>query len=105
MSPTSAHSLRRSAAAFALAWALLAMFLSLIGLRTPDERLAFPFCDARIVDLGVVEAVAPAAAAAGLEVGDFVLAFDGRPLVRGWDKLDRLREGVPNRYSIQKRGG
>jgi signal transduction histidine kinase len=105
MSPTPTLALRRYSAAFALAWALLAMFLSLIGLRTPDERLSFPFLDARLGDLGVVEVVSPAAAAAGLEVGDFVHAVDGRALVRDADKVKRLRRDVANSYSIEKPSG
>ncbi len=105
MGPTPTIALRRYTAGIALAWAVLAMFLSLSGLRTPDERMYFPFCDARLGDRGVVEAVTPAAAAAGLEVGDFVLAIDGRALVRDAHKVHRLRAGEPNTYSIEKRSG
>ena len=73
MNPTSTLRVRRYSAALAMAWALLAILLSIAALRIPEGALCDPFADARLGGFAVIERVAPSAAAAGVEVGDRVL--------------------------------
>ena len=107
MNPTATVRLRRATAAIALLWALVAFGLS-VGVRLQAERqLGPPFLlDGLATDPWQISAMAPAAAAAGLEAGDRLLAIDGHevgPVVLRW--RDLFRAGTPNVYRVEKQDG
>jgi len=105
MSPTSSHWLRRATAVLAVAWALSAILPSVGVLRAPEDGLDHPFTDARLGGVAVVQALHPGAAA-GIEVGDRVVSFDGEPFFPiAVHARERLRAGAPNRYGIEKPDG
>jgi signal transduction histidine kinase len=89
-----------------MAWALLAIFLSLAGLRIAADALCHPFGDSRLAGIARIETLTPAAAGAGASVGDRILQVNEVPYLlqqragNGW-----LRAGVPNRYLLEKSDG
>jgi two-component system NtrC family sensor kinase len=106
MNPTSTLRLRRFTAALAVGWALLAMVLSAASFQVPEKALHPPFFDTRLAGSALVEWPTPEAAAAGVEVGDRILAVDGQPYQ--WNAQtahENMREGVPLTYLIEKRDG
>jgi len=106
MNPTSTLRARRLIAGLFLAWALVAIVLSLSALRAPGDRLYHPFVHTRLNGVSVVTEVAPSAQPGGVEVGDVVVSMNGRPfeqvLRRGTAYLDADRS---NDYVIEKPGG
>ncbi len=107
MNPTSTSYLRRSTAALALAWALVAILLSLAAaLRAPEDELRHPFVAARLGASAVIQWLSPAAAATAAEVGDRVLEVNGEPFLSARQRsLADLREGVATTYLLRKRDG
>jgi len=107
MNPTSTSLLRRFTAALAMAWALVAIFLSLAAALAPSaDELRHPFVAARLGGAAVVQWLSPAAAAAGAEVGDHVLEVNGEPFLSARQRsLADLRKGVPTAYLLKKRDG
>ncbi len=106
MNPSSTLRLRRLIAATFVSWALLAIATSLLGMRGAEDGLYHPFLYARIGNAWVVEKVAPSAAESGLEAGDRLLAMEGEPYSRAARNApDRLRDGVPTRYRVEKPDG
>ncbi len=99
--------MRNATAALAVAWAVLALVLSLaakleIG-RSPVPPLS---------PLGMgggfwlVEWASPEARAAGVQSGDRIVAMDGEPIdayLR--QRLQKLESGVPNHYVLEKPDG
>ena len=78
MSPTiSSHPMRRATAFLAIAWALSAILPSVAALQAPETGVDHPFDDARLGRVAVVYAIHPSAEAAGIAVGDRVIAFRG----------------------------
>ena len=107
MNPTATVRLRRATAAIALVWALVAFGLS-VKLRVDSEqRHGPPFLfEGLATDPWRISAVTPAAAAAGLEDGDHLVAIDGRPVgsaVLHWKDL--FRAGTSNVYRVEKADG
>ena len=108
MNPSSTLRFRRTTAAIALGWAVLAIVLSLGAFRAPVDRLHHPFNFSMVGNAVIVGSIGPAARAAETElaVGDRVLQVNDEPyllqLRRG---SDWLREGVANTYRLQKRDG
>ncbi len=106
MNPTSTLRMRRATALLAAGWAFLAILLSLVVLRAPEDRLAQPFTSSVMGSFGVVQRVAPEAAGSELRPGDKVLEIDGVPYARALQRRTaELRPGVANRYRIQKADG
>ncbi len=108
MNPTSPLRFRRTTAAIAIGWALVALALSLGPLRAPSHKLNHPFSITVLGGNVIVQALGPAATEAGTEagVGDRVLEVNGTPFLsdlrRGWKGLE---PDVPNTYVFQKRDG
>jgi signal transduction histidine kinase len=106
MNPRSTVRFRRATALLAVAWALLAILLSFAALRSREDVLYHPFCDARIGSRAILQSLSPAAVGRGAEPGDFVLEVNGEPFPRANQRgIDWLRPGVPNAYLIEKRDG
>jgi len=106
MNPTSTLRMRRWTAFLAIAWAVLAIVLSVASLRVDPDGLSHPFSDSRLGGRAVIESLAPSAAATGASPGDFIREVNGVSYLlkqregNGW-----LREGVPNHYLLEKRDG
>ena len=106
MNPTSTLRMRRWTAFLAIAWALLAIFLSIAGLRSQPGALSHPFSDSRLGGRAVIEGVAASAAEAGASPGDSVLEVNGVSyLYQQRQGSHWLRAGVPNVYLLEKRDG
>ena len=106
MNPTSTLRMRRWTAFFAIAWALLAIFLSIAGLRATPGGLSHPFSDSRLGGRAVIESLAPSAVGSGASPGDRILEVNGVPyLLQQREGNHWLRAGVPNAYLLQKRDG
>jgi signal transduction histidine kinase len=106
MNPTSTLRMRRWTAFVAMAWALLAVFLSVASLRIDPDDLSPPFSDSRLAGRAVIEALAPSAAGSGAAPGDRILEVDGVPyLYQLREGNDHLRAGVANEYLVQKPDG
>jgi len=106
MNPTSTLRMRRWTAFVAIAWALLAIFLSLAGLRVPAGALSHPFADSRLGGRAVIESLSASAADTGASPGDTILEVNGDSyLYQQRQGNDWLRAGVPNVYLIEKRDG
>ena len=63
MNPTSTRRLRRTTAALAVAWSLLAIILSFAAIRPPEDVLYHPFNDSQLAGTAVIQSLDPAAAA------------------------------------------
>jgi signal transduction histidine kinase len=107
MSPTSTLRMRRFTAPLAIAWALSAILPSVAALRAPEGAWDHPFDEPRLGRVALVQSVHPSAAGAGVEVGDRVVALDGRPFfpIAHRSRAAGLREGVANRYAFEKPDG
>ncbi len=106
MNPTSTLRMRRWTAFLAIAWALLAIFLSIGGLRSQPGALSHPFSDSRLGGRAVIERVSASAAEAGASPGDSILEVNGVPyLYQQRQGSHWLRAGVPNVYLLEKRDG
>jgi signal transduction histidine kinase len=106
MNPTSTLRMRRLTAFLAIAWALLAIFLSIAGLRADPGALGHPFSDSRMGGRAVIEEPTPAAAAQGVSPGDFIREVDGVPyMLKQREGNAWLRAGVANRYVFERRDG
>jgi len=106
MNPTSTLRMRRWTAFFAIAWALLAIFLSVAGLRVEPGSLSHPFSDSRLGGRAVIESLAPSAAGTGASPGDTILEVNGVSyLLQQRQGNHWLRAGVPNVYLLEKRDG
>ncbi len=107
MSPTATLRFRRTTAAVAVLWALLALALSLAGqLRAPNAPQP-PLSTTGLGGIMIVEWRSAEAVAAGVERGDRVLEVNGVPITswyrdRGWESA---REGVPIHYRLSRRSG
>jgi signal transduction histidine kinase len=106
MNPSSTLRVRRAIAGSFLAWAVVAIVLSLAALRAPGDRIYHPFTHTRVPTASVIDEVAPSAQGKGVEPGDVVVAMNGRPyhevLREGPAGLDPAR---PNTYTLEKRDG
>jgi signal transduction histidine kinase len=104
MSPTATLRLRRTTAAIAVLWALLALVLSVLGqISAPDAPLP-PLSTTSIGGIVIVEWRSDEAIALGVERGDRVLTVDGEAINqwyrrRGWEDV---REGIPVRYELRR---
>ncbi len=107
MSPEATQRMRRSTAALAVLWALLALGLAVYGQVSAPRLVDPPIQTSALGGTALVNSVSSEAAAAGVDVGDRVLSVDGRPVhlwyrERGWEDL---RPGVEIVYQIQKPEG
>jgi signal transduction histidine kinase len=108
MNSSARYRLRRAVAFAAIAWALLAFALSLFAKAEAELRPRPPLLALSLTGgYQVVEWVGAEARAAGVELGDRLIAVDGQPADRqaGWGWRERLREGEPNVYRLGKREG
>jgi signal transduction histidine kinase len=107
MSPTiSSHPMRRATAFLAIAWALSAILPSVAALHPDETGVDHPFEDVRLGRAAVVYSTHPSASAAGIAVGDRIVAFEGRPFFPiAFESGAALRPGVPSRYEIEKPDG
>jgi signal transduction histidine kinase len=106
MNPTSTLHLRRTTAALAVAWALVAIVLSLAALRVPEGALDHPFADSRLGGVAVIMWLAPEAAGSAASVGDRLLEINGEPYLKVVQRGKAgLREGLANEYLLEKRDG
>jgi signal transduction histidine kinase len=98
--------MRRATALLAIAWALSAILPASTALWPSQDGLHHPFSDAPLGRIAVVRSVDESAAGSGIEVGDRVLAVDGRPFAaRAGRSVERLRAGVASRYELEKPDG
>src|SRR5262245_22763065 len=79
MNPSSTLRVRRAIAGLFLAWAVIAIVLSLAALRAPGDRLWHPFTHTRLATTSVIAEVAPSAQNSAAEPGDVTIAMNGRP--------------------------
>ncbi len=106
MSPSATLRLRRITAMIALAWAMLALVQSLWGGFALSEAPEWPMDVSGIGGVAIVQSTSPAANDAGVEVGDRLIAFDHRPVMRFARASKTLLEaGVSNIYTLEKRDG
>jgi signal transduction histidine kinase len=106
MNPTSTRRLRRATAAFAMAWALLALVLSLGSLRDPEGLFAHPFATVRTGTTAIIEQVLSREAETRIDRGDELVAVNGVPFVWALHRgIDWLKPGVPNSYLVEKVDG
>jgi signal transduction histidine kinase len=106
MSRTSTLRLRRATALLAIGWALSALLPSFGALRVPDDALDHPFRESRLGRVCVVQSVHPSAAAAGVAVGDHVVALNGRPFLPiAHHSRAALQPGAANHYLFEHPGG
>jgi signal transduction histidine kinase len=106
MNASSTLRLRRVTALLAVAWALGAIVASIAALFPPADAFDHPFGETRLGGKCIVSWLAPSAAASEAAVGDRVLEFEGRPfLAVVHETRGRLREGVANRYLLEKPDG
>ena len=106
MNPSSTLRVRRAIAGLFLAWALVAIVLSLGALRAPGERIYHPFTHTRIGATSVIYEVSPEAAGRGLAPGDVVIAMNGEPyhaVLR--EGVQQLQPNVANLYTVERRDG
>jgi signal transduction histidine kinase len=99
--------LRRWTALAAVVWALLALVLAIAGQLTAKGVLYPPLQTSGTGGIVIVHWLHESAAAAGVAVGDRVLAVDGRPIntwfrQRGWENLEG---GVAVTYSLEAKDG
>ena len=99
--------LRRATALAAVVWAGLALLLTVAGQLTARTPLYPPLQTSGTGGIVIVHWVHETAAAAGVEIGDRVLAVDGRPVntwfrERGWENLEAAQ---PVRYSLETKDG
>lgn len=102
MTPDAMLRLRRTTAVAAVCWAVSALVLSLAGQFTARGSLTPPVQTSGTGGVVVVHWVHESAAAAGIAVGDRVIAVDDVPIHdwfrdRGWEGLEG---GVPVRYRV-----
>ncbi len=107
MSPAATLMLRRTSAAAAVLWALLALVLSAAGQLFARGDYMPPLQTSGTGGVVVVSWVAPSARGSGVEAGDRVRAVDEIPINdwfrrRGWEQL---RAGVPARFEVEKQDG
>jgi signal transduction histidine kinase len=101
------HRFRRGTALAAVAWAGLALLLAVGGQLNARAPLYPPLQTSGTGGIVIVYWVHETAAAAGVEIGDRVLAVDGRPIntwfrQRGWENLEA---SVPVSYSLETKDG
>ena len=106
MTPKATTRFRQATAAFAIAWAFLAL---LAGVRARLEASIAPgppFSLSSAAGRHVIHDVTPAAAAAGLAPRDRLIAVDGEPS-SVWLRsgVARFVEGKPNAYRVRKPDG
>jgi len=107
LNPQATQRVRNATAALAIAWALLALALSLVA-RVEAARSPVPPVAALGIggDYWIVQWAGEEARAAGVEVGDRLLAVDGEPAdTYLLERLGQLAPDVPNRYLLEKRDG
>jgi two-component system NtrC family sensor kinase len=107
MSPAAKIRLQRWTAFGAVLWALLALVLAVTGQIMARADYMPPIQTSGTGGVVLVSWVAGSAQAAGVEVGDRVLAVDGASIrdwfrERGWE---RLRPGVPASYTLESPAG
>ena len=106
MSPRNTARFRRLTAAFALGWALVALFAGVRGQLRFQEGPSTPFSFSSAAGVHVVHALGPEAESAGVRTRDRWETIDG---LRVDEWLSRqglaLQEGVPNRYDFQRPDG
>ena len=105
MTPEATQRFRRVTAAFAVAWALSALLLSIYGQVTSVRAFEAPIQTTSFAGIVLVSDAGPGARAAGVSPGNRVLAVDGIPIQdwyrqRGWE---RIEAGVPIEYEIETR--
>jgi len=106
MSRTSTLRMRRATALLAIAWALSAILPSAVALRLPADGLDHPFRESRLGRVAVVQIAHPSATAAGVTVGDHVVALNGEPFLPiAYHSRAELRAEAPNRYLFEKPSG
>lgn len=107
MNPTSMHRLRRWTALAAVVWAALALLLAVGGQLNARTPLYPPLQTSGTGGIVIVYWLHETAEAAGVEIGERVLAVDGTPVntwfrQRGWENLEA---SVPVSYSLVKADG
>jgi len=106
MNPVATLRFRRITGLLFACWALFAIALSVFALFSVPKGPTLPFTFTYLGTVAIVQSASPAAAAAGVEPGDRVLALDGRPMREGLRRgIVALREGRTNLYTIEKRDG
>jgi hypothetical protein len=106
MNPTSTRRLRRTTAALAMGWALLAIVLSVGALHGPEGRFVHPFITVRTGTATVIETVLSDDADLQIERGDELIAVNGVPFVWALRRgIDWLKPDVPNSYLVEKAEG
>jgi len=107
LNTTSMLHVRRGTALAAVVWAGLALILAVAGQLTARTPFYPPLQTSGTGGIVIVHWVHETAAAAGVEIGDRVLAVDGRPIntwfrQRGWENLE---PAVPVTYSLETKAG
>ena len=107
MTPEGTQRFRAVTSWLAIAWAVLALFLSIWGQVTSPRTVEPPIHTTSVGGAAVVGSASPEALAAGIELGSLVLEVDGIAIEdwyrqRGWE---RVSLGKPVRYKIEAQEG
>jgi signal transduction histidine kinase len=105
LTPKAKLRFRQAAAALAVTWALLALLAGVRARLEDSIQPGPPFSLSSAAGRHVIHDVAAEAAAAGLGPRDRLVAVDGVPTSAWLRGEHSYREGVPNRYRVQKPGG
>ena len=106
MSPIATVRFRRATALLAVLWAVAGLFLGIRANLAESERARAPFVASGVGGRQVVHAATPEARAAGIEVGDRLVAVDDVPTAI-WLRQgrDRIEVDASNRYRLEKHDG
>jgi len=106
MSPAATLRLRRWTAVLAVGWALVSLLLYLLPMIVGAAAATPPVGPTVVGGVAIVEWRSPAAAEAGIQVGDRLLSVDGVPTERWATRLpEGLHLGTPNVYRVERRDG
>ena len=76
---------------------MLAILLSIAGLRAPEDAVDHPFGESRLGGWAVIQKLAPSLAGSEIEVGDRIVEFNGERYVSVAHRTRaELRLGTPN---------
>jgi signal transduction histidine kinase len=105
LDPVATQRFRRVTAALAIAWALLALVLSVQGQLGGRDRLYPPVSYSVVAGVSTVQWAGAEAAEAGVQPGDRLLSIDGMSVTHWWRERDPLRTAATNLYEFEDRAG
>lgn len=105
MKPRTTRFFRRSTAAAAVSWGLLAIGAAFYAISSGGKGLSLPLDFSFVTGSAFVLSVTPSASAAGVEPGDRVLTIDGSSAIHIVRSPFALQPGVAHRYRLEKPDG